>query len=821
MVKSGMVGEEDGAPEGIAPNLNLQAEAAALEAARRGRRFESGPDVSTYGTAAKIADPDQNDPREGFRLAMYFINSRTSPLGVGQVSSYDIGPIMAAMCSKALGFRINVDEFRAIEAIDSEIKATLAVDDKRFGEYEVPDGMGGRETVRVSNPNLVSALTKVAKYRVEKADIYEEDGRGFQAEVYPPDLTVEEDKGLRSYYRLLRQREAHLKNVAGPMYDHLKQGVELPERLVRIDVGIAKWEELETKGKLDDPGKLKLTELRKQKKMVNEQIKINRLGLKDEVDQTQKGGQPEMLGWEEATTALSGIVDNINGCAQWLQTAYDLDSLKKLWMYSQGQMEPMHPSSLEKVVKWLPGFESGFRAISALALGRYGIGSNGEMYVSGRYGMGFVDADGYLVDMGEAYDGAGNLLPRIVELGENQVFRNGRVMEVTRTAGRSKSGWVQDGDKRVEIYDRNILYEQGKMLHDEDIIEWLDKINNFSLAKGGGSNAVTWVGVEMAREFFEQSMLSNWYGVARDSKGRLYYKYEETVSSDPDSKAVKMGKMWQGGDEGTTYPSFVNDLGKLTVTRWKQLSELGKGRKHGLYPLLAHLPENIVVPLMSENTVRSIIDKGGMQKVFKEMSSVEKMKSYWVSIFKGIAVYETVSSWIVGAKDVLKANEELFALLMQPQILEGLNKDIDLSITFFDPWEAARLKVNVVLAAVESVAKEFGSEEFISGLPSIGTEGHLYEYVTEKVSTGKIKDKSENSEMVRAFKILARTGFVGSVDDVGKIISRVKSAFQGKSELTYSLSELKRDFGEGFVSRILSERERRLGVVKTNRREKT
>jgi len=110
MVKSGMVGEEDGAPEGIAPNLNLQAEAAALEAARRGRRFESGPDVSTYGTAAKIADPDQNDPREGFRLAMYFINSRTSPLGVGQVSSYDIGQIMAAKCRKALGYRIKVDE---------------------------------------------------------------------------------------------------------------------------------------------------------------------------------------------------------------------------------------------------------------------------------------------------------------------------------------------------------------------------------------------------------------------------------------------------------------------------------------------------------------------------------------------------------------------------------------------------------------------------------------------------------------------------------------------------------------------------------------
>jgi hypothetical protein len=245
------------------------------------------------------------------------------------------------------------------------------------------------------------------------------------------------------------------------------------------------------------------------------------------------------------------------------------------------------------------------------------------------------------------------------------------------------------------------------------------------------------------------------------------------------------------------------------------MTEIWKGRKHGLYPLMPYLPESLAQPMLEDKTVRDLIEgKDNFENVFTNMKSVEHLKTFWLNIAKGIAVYEFISSTFIGDKDPLTAHTDLIALMMQPKNFEAINKNIDLSLLYVDDWEAARLKVNIVTAAISAVAREYSSDEYVG----IGPQGSLTN--GKLISLSEIKEKDlinmDNQEtgLKGALRQLVVSRFVGDVKDVMKIIDKIKKTSSGgQSNICFSMTEFKALFGMDYLDRVWKNREKRKKVV--------
>lgn len=769
------------------PNRN------ALEYAARQEEYEyrqSGFNVAAHQIGFSITQED-TPPAMGKDLVTMYYLAQISPHAGEELSGWELSSVFSALATKCLVNDWIRHNFTLVQNGTTE----------QLGKV-VP-----------ANIDLGNALVK----------------QGYQEftgkKGYAQDLTKPELAELLKYRKSFSDVKAR--------YESCGSAGMVMGKWVEAEKGLMEMEALEKSGRVLDEDQLNLLE-----------AKIE--GLKLDLDQARFDMTVEDMKmnsaeattdtskWGDILTAAIGVSQTMAVNREWLTNQSDLDPISKLWVY-QGRMATINPSNLEALVKEYPSYNEAFRGIMALGSSKYALGANGKIYVSGRYGYGYVDAAGKLVDVDMAVhrdeDGKiDGVNPGFTKVGENQIWVPGKgLVDVV-------GGKAVIGGKKVEIFSRNFLRSEFVgdnpiRLKDRDTKEFLEIIQTFVK----GKDKVSWdkdieLAVSMAREYFEFSMLANWNGATRDSKGNPYYMLDNdptTLSSESDSAAVRGGVLAYGsGDEQTTYPYWTGgDWGKLTLTRFKQLSEGGKGRKHGLWALMPFLPESIVVPLLPGDqidgkmkTAQDIID--GTVKIgdtFADMASMEHFKTYFLDIYKACALYDFISSNFIGDKDVTKTSDELIAFFGQTRMWEGLSKDIDLSHYWVDKSESARLRVNIVLAALATVAPDFVGEDFmgLTGKNNLG--GHLEDnLITNKFVTNlNLEAQAKMSPIAVAFRQLVDSRFIsGDTDDVRRILEHLASYKKGETPLGFTPDEFKATFGEDYLKRIKIGRMTRMDVVK-------
>lgn len=787
MVKSGMA---DPKSEGYVPPE--QGNNAQLEAAARYQEayFErNGLDVSAHGTAYLIDNQD-TDPDLGRELTAIYFVCQVNPHGGEELSSWELSSVFSALGTKTMQNEWLVHNY-------STVQRTVNGELARVG----------------TDANLMGAIQKQDMHTVIDA------AKGYAHDLTPIELQelVKFDKAFKG----AAQRSV----TCGESGKVMKDWVGLKRQRVGVDLLMKKAPPLD-QDQLDEL-QVMADEIDGELAQVDVDMKMIDLAMKSGDAKAETGE------WNGILTAAIGIAETMAVNRQWLTNQSDLDPISKLWIY-QGRMAELHPSNLEAIAKEFPAYDAAFRGMAALGTSKHALGGNGEVYPSGKYGYGYVDGAGKVVDVDDAVtrDGSGKingLAAGITKLGENQIWVTGQgVVDVV-------AGKASIGGNQVEIFSQNILLKRklGDMLKDSDVLDYLKTIGKFVRGKDKKSAGFEVdLAVAMAREFFEFSMLANWEGAVRDSKGKPYYVvYDnqadpkpilETISSNPDSEAVKFGAPVPGAsDEATTYPYWTGgDWGKLAETRAKQMGETLKGRKHGLYALIPFLPENLVQPFLTGKNMgekmaqleKMIAGDEKVSDMFGKMSAVEHFKTYWLNIFKGVAVYDFISSNFIGDKDVTKAGDELMGLLGQTRTWEGLTKDIDLSLYWVDPKEAARLRVNIVLSALATVSPDFYYLDFMSLTPPADSSGLSGKEVS-KIKSGDLKSTSNMEQTVIALRQLVRSRFVGEEDDVTRIIERIKSFKDGKTALGFSMSEFESEFGQAFLDRITEGRKSRMEVI--------
>jgi len=781
-------------------------------------RDERGLSLDPYSLAADLLreETGPNVGELGHVETTMWLLSQVGTHGGTNISDYPLGTWLAATSVRTM--------------MDGFVSGSRDFIEKTLGNVAISvdndvAGLCGELYVKY-RPNLKNALAKEALYELNGGK--ENDFDAFEN-------LSEDEAGAYLWYEKEVAQVKHRANKCGSLRESLNKQIESRLGVVKyqalLDSGLVNGDDNnENRGKAEK----RLEDYKKKEVKANKRVAI-------EVMTPEFNG--ESAGeWYKLIISTLGAVSVFNNCYQWLTNQSDLAPIGRLWE-NQGRMVELHPSYLKEMSERYPSFGMAFRGIAALGSGKYAIAMNGKIYPSGAYGLGYVDnATGRVVDIDVAcdigVDGKKILKPGFEWLKKNQIWVEGKKVDITvfkkngsdivdilekgkRTAIRGGKATIDNKD--VEVYTRNILYNSSSK--DVDVDEFNKKVNQFTKIAVGGDQFDVDLGVALARDFYESTMLSNWNGIPRDSKGRPYYvEYKgnagnnperdySTISSDPNSKAVRTGIPLCGWDEASLYPYWVGDWGKLTQTRVKQLAELTKGRSHGLYALLSYLPENLVKPMLSVVVDDDARKKGDftydileivngdvkMERVFDDMKSVERFKTFWLGIARGTAVYEFISSYFIGEKDVTKADQDLLTMMMQPRNFEKITKMIDLSVFYTDPLEAVRLRVNIVTAALESVANDLYYEEFLTisnpGYIITGkSDGKLKDSLSDIKSSDRITD-DKSKDLTKALKQLAVSRFVGDEDDVYKIVEHILNYKRGKINLGFTRDEFLTTFG--------------------------
>lgn len=806
-------------------------------------RYDRGWNLGSYGTQASLLD-EGTQPEDGIEHVVMWYKGLINRHGATNISEYEMAPVnnaLATRCLKNTFLRSSLMRVEGLlayysDAIESESNPALVSAVAKQLAYEKKENKRS-----LAEYSKYKAVKKAAKERVEPY-------KGNTERIsWSPNMTPDEGREYMKYetaFKVVDTRCRNMSELGEVMQAYIKYRLSICEResLKKhindvVEPADRPSVELEIQEEIDT---LKDKEVR----LTNEII--IRSGILNETADPKK--DPETNKWVSIVKAHLGMQALLNAAAQWQTNQSDLDPISRLWE-NQGRMVEIHPSQLKEMVENLPSFNEAFKAIAAISTGKYALGMNGEIYISGRYDMGYVGTDGKLVDVDD-----GRSLG-IKPLEKNQILVNGVALNPIRLEKRpnlNKPGeeilvggfYLINGEEKF-VYTRNILYDK---LQDQDIDENVNKLIEFLRNRDKKSSDLEIeVGVELARNFFEMSMLSNWYGVPRDSVGRPYYKdfdflgvkgngqpdYEKKgyMSSNPDSVAVREGIFAEGWDEGSLFPYWIADWGKLTLTRGKQMAETGKGRKHGLYPLISHLPESLAKPLISREDIDGLISGKKIKKevkigdkvelkdvemtmgdVFDKMSAMERFKTFWLDIAKGIAVYEFVSSCFVGDKDTSKADAELMVMMMQPRFWEALNKNIDLSVIYVDPMEAARLKVNIVVAALAAVSSDARMKEFLSIGPRGIVDGKIEKIL--KVTKNSLGNFGDAEPIVRMLQQLVASRFIGGEEEVLKVIKRLDDFNSGRvSDVCFSMTDFKKEYGSDYLKQNQLKKEERRRIV--------
>lgn len=808
-------------------------------------RSRGRSDRSSYGLAGLLMESAMTPEPGGnaYKALTLWLNGPNSPHNVPAVNDYGLTSLY-----ESLNFRVEEDPFLRLSSFEvkrdlDDISLALTRDEE--DSIDVAESKGFKGV-------LASAIAKrrLIDYRSDR------DHRGnVIKEVVPEaaEMTMDEEVEL---LRFKKRLDVVLFNcsLCGEFGDSLSKLV-----LTRMEV-------LRDKALLDSGLLTDDDDVHSIEKELEERKKVEIRAAREMkaadylLDESYRTGK-NATEWLNLTKAVSGAVSILNGNAEQVKNAYDLDPIMRSWENMARMIAEMHPSNLIEALKQWPSFGEGFKGLLAIASGKYALGSNGEIYPTGAYGMGYIE-NGKIIDVDDAYvvDASGRrtgLKPGVTRLEEGQIWLDGRAVDVgtrenpdKKSRGKPFDGWngtVEINGEPVKIFSKNVLYWDG--INDENMGDFLNNIKKYVEGLEKAQGKVIWetslsFGVALARNLFEMSLLSNWFGMPRDSKGRIYFGLYQlnpllegkaapireprimsdclVISSNSESDEVRFGVPPIGWDEGTLFPAYINDWGKLLGTKVKQMSELTKGRKHGPYPILSYLPDSLTQPMFEIDKIRGMLEgtdpKYSLENIFKEMKSVGKLKTFWLGIAKGIGLYEFISSGFIGEKNPLEAKKDMLAFMMQPRNLEKLSKDIDLSLIYVDQMEAARLRVNIIITALASVATEFTNVEFTGAYPTGYSPGALDDWIRD-VKDSDLSTTVNTKEIKLALRQLRASRFVGDTDDIIKIINRIKTASvdndgSGSTELCFTPKQFEDTFGRGFLDRIWKAREtRRVKVI--------
>lgn len=824
-------------------------------------RSRGRSDRSSYGLASLLMEeaitPEVNG--NAYKAVTSWLVDQLGPIALPSINEWGLTPIM-----ESLNFRIEEDPLKRIT--DYEVKRDLdGLSAKITGEvYNNPD----TPEINEIGPDLTRAI---AKDRLREY-VSRKDVRGDIIEEIIPEGAEMEKEEYRALDRFKRRLNVVLLNCSlcgefgGVLQELVLTRLNIIKDTVLLDSGLLdlKSDEIpkDTKEKVE-------------KKLDKEHKAEKRVAIKMEVanEELEKSIKDDKTGtkWLNFVKAVGGAVSILVGNGKQAGEAFDLDPILRCWENMSRMIEKMNPSNLIETLKYWPSFGEGFKGLLAICSGKYALGSNGEIYPTGAYGMGYIK-DGKVIDIDDAYKPGttertkANLIDGVVRLEENQIWLNGRAVNVDAKvnpdikSGRPFDGWngkingIIFDEKPLEIFSKNMLY-WGE-INDENVNSFMDGVKKYVEGLYKSQGKVMWgpdisFGVHVAKSFFEMSLFGNWFGFPRDSKGNLYYSLynQETLekgksapkrtpiygsdgflvmSSNSESEQVKFGIPVIGWDEGTLFPDKVNDWGKLLGTRVKQLAEDGKGRKTGEKGVLTYLPENLIVPFLSQEQIGAIIESDKpnevMAKMFKEMKSVQKLKTFWLGIAKGIAVYEFISSNFIGEKEPNAIQKDLITFFMQPRNLEALSKNIDLSLLYADPMEAARLRVNLIATAIASVVKDFYNEEFISPAATGVKNTKVEERLKTIISNEEWKsDSGSNNEFSLALKQLITSRFIGSGEDLEKILAKLLKAsndIKFEEGICFTKKEFETVFGQEYLNRIWLSRKDRLDKTVDRRKRK-
>lgn len=777
------------------PDKNQQAYYDSLNRSRQEAFQRFDVDHTANAVAWRINQEDTDSELGGDKVT-YYLDNQISRHGGTELGGWEFGIVLGALGNRCLRndwLRDNV----------TKIESTTQM-----------------EMLDISQkPILESALIKQGVFRYVDGEL---DG-------ISPEMTDDEIKAYMRFNKNLRAIKSRCE-ACGDTGKVLYSWVERTEE--RVLLRSAMRDE-----NLDEDNLEGLQSILDQTgwELIKVDAEVRAINLEMTDDDLQDERKVETNEWLTLLKGTIGASEVFSTTKQWLTNQSDLDPISKLWVY-MGRMTEVHPSALEAMIKQWPDINEAFIGIAALGSGKYALADNGRMYISGRYGMGYIDSNGNLVDLDDhdkkdekgmwVLDANGNrinvpgavirtpsgrerLKPGYIKLGLNQIFVSGApnngVVDVV-------NGVANINGENVRIFSENILYlnrtnvedirieNNGNKLKDRDIDNFFSNIAAFVKGRGGSnSDPEVDLAVELARGFYEFSMLANWNGVARDSIGRIYYMKDNdplTMTSNPESDAVKFGRIAAGTDESSTYPYWNGgDWGKLTQTRSKQNVETFKGRKHGLYAIMPFLPENLVKPFISEGQIERI-RRGeiGLDEVFGNMNANEHFKTYWLNIYKGCAVYDLISTFFIGEKDPTKAGEDFVKMLCNTRLLEGITKDDDLSLYWVDPNEAYRFRVNLVIGAIATVSNDFFYEEYMGVMAGSNKSGKVDTNIS-KIDIKQVEDTVDKNNVIVALRQLVDSRFIGGEDELKIILDRLKSYKEGKTGLGFSLEEFRVAFG--------------------------
>ena len=836
-------------PEGTKPPVETEMPKVDMNSIRErqeryrqsGRKFT----LNYYGLADYFLDesvePDIGE--NGHDAVTMWLDGAVSPHGATEINGYGLQSLLG----ESFAFRVMKDSYtkRSARRILRELN-DLSI--KISGQDT--DSYTGTPDVDRYDKVLVSAI---AKDRLrEEIELHKDKGKKPNFVPEEAELGLKETEALMKY----EKRVENIKHDCAPCGEF---GEVLEARVIgRID--ILADEALLTSGLLDEkkPEDKKIIDRVEERLKSAKRIEARSMMKMTAAEQILKESIRDGRGgaWLQLVKSTSGAASIFNGNKQWMENQSDLEPIGRMWEML-GRMTEFHPSNVAEALKRWPSFGEGFKGLAAICSGKYALGSNGEIYPTGAYGLGYIE-NGKIIDVDDAYivDANGRrtgLRPGVTRLEESQIWVDGKVVEVnnrvdldTRDDKRTKfngyTGKVEIKGEPVEIFSKNILYWEG--INDANVQIFMDGIKKYVTGVETAQGKEPWdveidLGVALARNLFEMSMLSSWYGVPRDSKGKPYYGLYEPVyrgaqapirhakdmweiTSKSESKTAKLGWFANGWDEGSLFPYTINDFGKLTLTRGKQANELWKGRPRGLFPLVPYLPESLAKPMLDDEVIQNIItgvDKKSnkeytLEGFFRDMKSVGRLKVFWLDIAKSIAVYEFISSTFVGDKDPTAAQTDLLNMMIQPRNFEKLTKNIDLSIFYTDKREASRLKVNIVTAALAAVSEDLKLEKFLGVGPTGSSRGKLEKRFFE-VTKEKLSDKStEMDTFYLALRQLISSEFIGGEGEVMKILNRIKDYRSGKvSELGFSMAEFEKTFESDYYERIWKNRESKKNTV--------
>lgn len=679
-----------------------------FDAVKRQRRGDA------IGLASNVADERVKNPRTVMPDVFGFL--ATAVEGGGQLTDYETSPLLRALLAKGSAGKVD------------EARMELLLGNPEAGE----EGLDARIEALRMDPLVQSAITKNVEAEILADEVV--------------DMTLDEERAFAEYSGLVEERRWVLEQMTNGMFAILDEKDALTERIRKLEIYVSLWESRE--GSLSDDERERYDELMiKRWNELDSREENDYKKLKDKKE--EDFDSTEEMTWNRLREKMNeGLSDDELDEFEGLELrAGDLTDKEKKQLEKSRQaittlgLQVVNKDALIEEamqdmgsdVRWYELYKAVNAVISVHNVTEQHIVAWHDLK-SGAVNN-FVDT--WRVDSLTPSDMVALLETKGIGSATEKSFRAISVLVTGGAIGVDGEIYLDASAAPDSAYKRNVLQEEK--LKESDMVEFFEAVGRFVSRDGrrmGINDLYKDLGIKLARDIFEHSMLSGWFGVLRDDSGEIMYANVDAegkpigrmnsegefvatdVSSDFGSEAYKYGLPAKMGDM-TFFPEHQNDYVKLVAPRAKMMKDYAAGFKTGLPALMPVLPDTMIRPLINPADVYAIA-RGDKKLVdcYKE----KKENFFWsekYGQFRAEQVFESViSEFLVGAKGFRGIADEIELFLSNPTDLADLNKKIMVAL---GEEEGLRFKANMVMAifyaVVTNMAPGSSDDEFKAVVP--------------------------------------------------------------------------------------------------------